>query len=56
MQARRAIGSRVRRRSAILPAMDLDAALLDELRRAHGAHTVILYGSRARGEIGRAHV
>ena len=30
--------------------MDLDAALIDELRRVHRAHTVILYGSRARGD------
>jgi hypothetical protein len=30
--------------------MDLDAALVEELRRTHGAHTVILYGSRARGD------
>jgi predicted nucleotidyltransferase len=44
------MASRAGRRSAILPAMDLDAALLDELRRVHGAHTVILYGSRARGD------
>lgn len=29
--------------------MDLEVALVDELRRVHGAHTVILYGSRARG-------
>ncbi|MBA3539225.1 MAG: nucleotidyltransferase domain-containing protein [Deltaproteobacteria bacterium] len=27
-----------------------DLALLDELQRVHGAHTVILYGSRARGD------
>lgn len=27
-----------------------DAALIEELRRAHGAHTIILYGSRARGD------
>ena len=30
--------------------MDLDAALLEELQRAHQPHTVILYGSRARGD------
>ncbi|CAN5924264.1 hypothetical protein BH11MYX4_BH11MYX4_50470 [soil metagenome] len=30
--------------------MDLDAALIDELRRVHLVHTVILYGSRARGD------
>lgn len=30
--------------------MDLDSALVEELRRAHGVHTVILYGSRARGD------
>jgi hypothetical protein len=30
--------------------MDLDSALVDELRREHGVHTLILYGSRARGE------
>jgi len=29
--------------------MDLDAALIDELRRVHGVHLVIVYGSRARG-------
>lgn len=28
---------------------DLEARLVDELRRSHGAHTVVLYGSRARG-------
>ena len=27
-----------------------DAALLEEMRRVHGAHTIILYGSRARGD------
>jgi len=27
-----------------------EAALLEELQRVHGAHTVILYGSRARGD------
>ena len=31
-------------------AMDLDAALIDELRHQHGVHTIILYGSRARGD------
>jgi hypothetical protein len=30
-------------------APDLDTALTEELRRVHGVHTVILYGSRARG-------
>jgi hypothetical protein len=31
--------------------MDFDApALIDDLRRAHGAHTLILYGSRAHGD------
>lgn len=30
--------------------MDLDAALVAELSRAHAAHTLILYGSRARGD------
>ena len=25
-------------------------ALIDELRRVHGAHTIVLYGSRARGD------
>lgn len=31
--------------------MSLDhASLVDELRRAHGAHTIILYGSHARGD------
>ncbi len=30
---------------------DLDvAALADEMRRTHGAHTVVLFGSRARGD------
>ncbi|MDB4963568.1 MAG: hypothetical protein JWP01_3567 [Myxococcales bacterium] len=29
--------------------MDLDAALIKELQRVPGVHTVILYGSRARG-------
>jgi predicted nucleotidyltransferase len=28
----------------------LDAALVDELQRAHAAHTIILYGSHARGD------
>jgi hypothetical protein len=27
-----------------------EAALLDELQRVHGTHTIILYGSRARGD------
>jgi Nucleotidyltransferase domain len=31
-------------------AMELDSALVGDLRRAHGVHTVILYGSRARGD------
>jgi len=30
--------------------MEIDAALIEELQRAHGVHTVILYGSRARGD------
>lgn len=30
--------------------MSFEAALIDELRRVHGVHTVILYGSRTRGE------
>ncbi len=31
--------------------MDFDtAALIDDLRRAHGAHTIIVYGSRAHGD------
>jgi hypothetical protein len=30
--------------------MDLDAALIEELRREHGVHTVIVYGSYARGD------
>ncbi len=30
--------------------MDLEAALIDELTRAHRVHTIILYGSRARGD------
>lgn len=30
--------------------MTFEAALIDELRRTHGVHTVILYGSRSRGE------
>jgi hypothetical protein len=30
--------------------MDLDAALTEELRREHSVHTLILYGSRARGD------
>lgn len=30
--------------------MTFEASLIDELRRVHGVHTVILYGSRARGE------
>jgi predicted nucleotidyltransferase len=30
--------------------MDIDTSLVDELRRAHGVHTVLLYGSRARGD------
>ncbi len=31
-------------------AMDLHAALIDEFRRMHGVHTLVLYGSRARGD------
>jgi predicted nucleotidyltransferase len=30
--------------------MSFEATLIDELRRTHGVHTIILYGSRARGE------
>lgn len=30
--------------------MELEAALVEELVRVHGAHTVVLYGSRARGD------
>jgi len=30
--------------------MSFEAALIDELRRVHGVHTIILYGSRTRGE------
>jgi hypothetical protein len=30
--------------------MSFEAALIDELRRVHGVHTIILYGSRALGE------
>lgn len=30
--------------------MSFEASLIDELRRVHGVHTVILYGSRACGE------
>jgi uncharacterized protein len=30
--------------------MDLDSALIEDLRRVHGVHTVILYGSHARGD------
>lgn len=30
--------------------MSFEASLIDELRRAHGVHTIILYGSRSRGE------
>jgi predicted nucleotidyltransferase len=30
--------------------MSFEASLIDELRRVHGVHTIILYGSRARGE------
>jgi Nucleotidyltransferase domain len=30
--------------------MDLDSALIEDLRRVHGVHTLILYGSRARGD------
>lgn len=34
----------------MLAAMTFEAALIDELRRVHGVHTVLLYGSRSRGE------
>jgi hypothetical protein len=30
--------------------MSFEASLIDELRRAHRVHTIILYGSRSRGE------
>jgi predicted nucleotidyltransferase len=30
--------------------MDLEAALTEEMRRAHGVHTLVLYGSLARGD------
>jgi hypothetical protein len=30
--------------------MTFEAALIEELRRVHGVHTVLLYGSRSRGE------
>jgi len=30
--------------------MTFEASLIDELRRIHGVHTIILYGSRSRGE------
>ena len=30
--------------------IDDEAALLEEIRRVHGAHTIILYGSHARGD------
>jgi len=30
--------------------MSFEASLIEELRRAHGVHTIILYGSRSRGE------
>jgi uncharacterized protein len=30
--------------------MELESALIEDLRRAHGVHTMILYGSRARGD------
>lgn len=30
--------------------MDLDAAIAAEMQRRHGVHTLILYGSRARGD------
>jgi hypothetical protein len=30
--------------------MSFEESLIDELRRVHGVHTVILYGSRSRGE------
>jgi hypothetical protein len=39
--------------------MDDDAFLAwvcDELAQRHGCHTVILYGSRARGDVGASHV
>lgn len=30
--------------------MSFEASLIEELRRVHGVHTIILYGSRTRGE------
>lgn len=30
--------------------MSFEQSLIDELRRVHGVHTIILYGSRSRGE------
>jgi predicted nucleotidyltransferase len=30
--------------------MDFHSALIEDLRRAHGVHTLILYGSHARGD------
>jgi len=30
--------------------MELDAALIEDLRRDHGVHTLVLYGSHARGD------
>lgn len=30
--------------------MDFEPALVTELKRSHHAHTIILYGSRARGD------
>jgi hypothetical protein len=30
--------------------LDLDSALIEDLRRAHGVHTLVLYGSRAQGD------
>src|SRR5512140_1895209 len=33
--------------------MDLDSELIAEMRRAHGVHTLILYGSLARGDATR---
>jgi hypothetical protein len=43
-------GSQLRRSGDIVHGMDLDAALIEDLRREHGVHTLILYGSRARGD------
>jgi hypothetical protein len=43
-------GTRDRDLGDTVRAMELDSALIQDLRREHGVHTVILYGSRARGD------